>query len=228
MVHRGFTLIELLVVISIIAVLASMLMPALKMVRTAAYSTKCVANVRQIGLGMYGYMDDYESCFPPQRVDWPDTAIYGHTSVSDGAVYWPSADIVGKYLELKENNAWVTSTNRVWRCPSDLRGVSWSQWAISYGINTNLASPTGPATAPNLWKNSIFSVAHLPQTMLVTDSDDQRWGAGTFAIGMQPGAGGFNWVKRHSGGASVLYCDFHAEHSQDLQRDVLAGSAYTR
>jgi prepilin-type N-terminal cleavage/methylation domain-containing protein len=66
MIRRdGFTLIELLVVVSIIALLASMLMPVIGLVRDGAKRISCGANMRQVGLGMVGYATDNEGWLPP-------------------------------------------------------------------------------------------------------------------------------------------------------------------
>ncbi len=56
--HRGFTLTELLVVISVIAILASLLLPALSRAREAAHRTVCINNVRQQMLGVSLYLSD--------------------------------------------------------------------------------------------------------------------------------------------------------------------------
>ncbi len=62
--HGAFTLIELLVVIGIIAVLTSILMPALAKSRQAAERVKCMVNLRSFGLSIQMYMDDHDEVLP--------------------------------------------------------------------------------------------------------------------------------------------------------------------
>ena len=72
--RRGFTLIELLVVMAIIAILAAMLMPALRRAREAARRTSCLNNLKEIGVGLSQWEKDHSE-LPVHCNAWPRYAI---------------------------------------------------------------------------------------------------------------------------------------------------------
>jgi prepilin-type N-terminal cleavage/methylation domain-containing protein len=72
----AFSLIELLVVISIIAVLASLLLPTIEMVREAARRTTCLAGLRQIALANIAYANDWDGIVPTTASEWPLTGKF--------------------------------------------------------------------------------------------------------------------------------------------------------
>src|SRR5689334_5202516 len=64
----GFTLIELLVVIAIIAILAAILFPVFARARENARRASCQSNLKQIGLGIMMYTQDYDETFPRSAI----------------------------------------------------------------------------------------------------------------------------------------------------------------
>jgi len=73
--ESGFTLIELLVVIAIIALLMAILLPSLSRAREQARTTRCLSNLKQIGLAMHAYAADYNYRVPRAELR-PGVAVY--------------------------------------------------------------------------------------------------------------------------------------------------------
>jgi prepilin-type N-terminal cleavage/methylation domain-containing protein/prepilin-type processing-associated H-X9-DG protein len=82
--REAFTLIELLVVISIIAILAAMLLPALSRAKESARKISCMNKLRQLDLSMQMYVDDNHGFYPPRNFtnNWPSVLQSGYQSLT--------------------------------------------------------------------------------------------------------------------------------------------------
>ena len=92
----GFTLIELLVVIAIIAILAAILFPVFARAREKARQTSCVSNLKQLGLGLVMYTQDYDGRHPM----WGYGGSDADDTVSEGAYTWDT--VLVPYLKNRQ------------------------------------------------------------------------------------------------------------------------------
>ena len=119
--YQGFTLIELLVVIAIIALLAAILFPVFARARENARKSSCLNNMKQLGLGILQYTQDYDETFfwglPINGQGWPGIGWAGAT------------------------NPYIKNF-QVYRCPNDRGGGTSSTFnstQISYAFSTTVA-----------------------------------------------------------------------------------------
>ncbi len=134
--RRGFTLIELLVVIAIIAILIALLLPAVQQAREAARRTQCRNNLKQIGLALHNYHDNF-SVFPMGYSD----VVAGNTERNGSGWSWstfilPQLDQAPLYNRFNfnttpyantlggvavENQALMGVALTAFSCPSDVK-----------------------------------------------------------------------------------------------------------
>ncbi len=122
----GFTLIELLVVIAIIAILAAILFPVFSRVRENARRSSCQSNLKQLGLGIAQYTQDYDENMPK------GAGIVTTAGASDRDRASLGAGWAGNIMP------YVKST-QVYACPSDRTRIQKFHSLVSYGFNMNMA-----------------------------------------------------------------------------------------
>lgn len=140
----GFTLVELLVVIGIIALLVSILLPALNKARQQAQTVSCMSNLRQIMLGLIMYAQDNRGALPQcygqdpavnRFFEWPGLLSGGNrTYVRDPRVYiCPSRDSIQSSAVLHDMREAVSSPD----------GLYYDGWGNIWGFGSYAANRFG-------------------------------------------------------------------------------------
>jgi prepilin-type N-terminal cleavage/methylation domain-containing protein/prepilin-type processing-associated H-X9-DG protein len=220
--RRGFTLIELLVVIAIIALLLSILMPALQKVKKQAQATTCLSNLKQIGLAAELYAGDYDLFVP-------------RGSTGSNAIWFMQ---FLPYVGQKYNTGDYRNV-KIYKCQSfpttgnGLNGVPNSRQTVCYVINdwtfssrtdesgTSAGKPTKLSVfkrraytiymadnedgfwrpiienenSPEIIRCDIFVRTHLPDSDSTDINDGRRIAR-----------------RRHSQGCNVLFLDWHSQY----------------
>ena len=153
---RGFTLIELLVVIAIIAILAAILFPVFVSARARARQTTCASNMRQLGLGIRMYADDYDGIMPQ------NSHFYG----GDDAV-WVSALV-----------PYIANAFQIRVCPNDQRAgeIKVSKVGTSYIFNSYVSTPRVNAAGDVIESPDVYldynAIPSPAQTFLLFEASD--------------------------------------------------------
>jgi len=152
--NKAFTLIELLVVIAIISILASILFPVFARARENARRASCMSNLKQIGLGLMMYAQDYDEKLPRANVCGPIALESGGNSSNSGC----SSPAPGNYYHLWWHMIYPYVKNtQVFVCPSS--GAVWTGGYFPtkngasyapYGYNTNMSAGISLAAIPQV------------------------------------------------------------------------------
>ncbi len=236
--RSGFTLVELLVVIAIVALLVSILLPALHKARAQAQKTVCAAQLKSIAMGVMTYSEDNSAHYPIYTLaDKPTNASLHHDNQVN---LWGNEESAA---HLVDNRRKLTDymERQIGRCPADegyppgtnlpdvyLVGTFYEVYGSSHIYNTGALDSINGSTTTSL--GEIWGGDPITEVLYNTQTDEIRQPSHLVMAGdrtifhayyftFYPGSGTFDWfldMKIHDPESYLTNLVFTDGHVQSL------------
>jgi prepilin-type N-terminal cleavage/methylation domain-containing protein/prepilin-type processing-associated H-X9-DG protein len=221
--RHGFTLVEMLVVITIIAILASLLLPTLAASKAKARGIFCQNNTKQLMAGWLMYADDHTQMLP---YNLGGAAARNKINWAAGLLNWELRRDNTNLTDLSEAalGPYVSKVTAIYRCPSDTvlssmqRAAGWNNRARSYSMNASVGD-AGEISSSGVNTNNpgyvqFFKLTSIPvpaRIFVFLDEHPDSISDGYFVNrSFYP-----EWIRLpaswHNGGAAFSYADGHTE-----------------
>jgi prepilin-type processing-associated H-X9-DG protein/prepilin-type N-terminal cleavage/methylation domain-containing protein len=243
---KGFTLVELLVVIGIIALLISILLPALNKAREQAKRIKCESNLRQMGMAMTMYINDwkyYPGCYASNTgggnpfAIWP-TRLRFYLGKENLPFNCPSQELTSNWSATATSPATLADEAYGYKLGEQLllqTGFPFSYGYNDWGATNTVIGPNAPLSLMRGLGGDQWGPIKLSDNTTVQNDARKvkasrvKFPSEMIAIGDNHPTGNFDYNldprdpteypgNIHDGGANLLFCDGHVDwyHQQDV------------